>query len=87
MMKMNRKDLIQFTHDITDCPYDTSNTSMKRASSQLEETSLQYFYDAKQMAEMNKSNKKQRNDNRNNDKSQYNKNNMPTMKINIFLRK
>ena len=59
MLKMSRKDLIQFTHDITDCPYDATNTSMKRASSQLEESSLQYFYDSKQMAEMNKSNKKQ----------------------------
>lgn len=71
MVKMSRKDLIQFSHDMTDCPYDTNDKSNKRASSQLEEPSLQYFYDAKQMAEMNKSNKKQRGDYKNNEKSKH----------------
>ncbi len=55
---MSRKDLIQFTNDITDCPYDSTGT--KRGASKLEEPSLQYFYDAKQMEEMNQSNKRKR---------------------------
>ena len=71
MAKMTRKDLIQFTHDITDCPYElTMASGIKRDASQLDEPSLQYFYDAKQMAEMNKLNKKPRGDGKQNEKSQ-----------------
>ena len=59
MTKMSRRDLIQFTPDITDCPYSgkifEKAASMKRGAA--DEPSLQYFYDAKQMEQMSKSNK------------------------------
>lgn len=63
MSKMDHRDLIQSTHDTTNCPYDneikiiqSTADSMKRK--QQNEQSMQYFYDAKQIEQMSKSNKK-----------------------------